>query len=113
LRNRRFRASRGASGGREDFVLAAVGFVPELAGVGGRRLSFGEVVVLEAAGFDGAEEAPAEARLRRVAERDGQDPVSEGPDEEGGDAGADAGGVADDPGGVPVAGEGAWSYAPR
>jgi hypothetical protein len=99
------------AGAGEDFVLAVFDFVPELAGVGHSCLSSGEAILSIAAGFYGAEEVPAEARLRRVGEDHGYDAVGQGFGEEGGEAGTEAGGVDEGPiriglGGAPLGGEG-------
>jgi hypothetical protein len=97
----------GAVGAFADFALAGADLVPELACVGFVIAN----VVSVAAGFDDAEEVPAEIALEPSGELDGDDFAgliavvegAEGFGEEGGEAGADAGGVDDDPDGVPVA----------
>ena len=52
------------TGAGEDFVLAALDFMPELAGAGvSFGVSVGDDIVEVAAGFDGGEEVPADVGL--------------------------------------------------
>jgi hypothetical protein len=80
------------AGAGEDFILAALDLVPELAGVGlpCHCVSFGDDIVAVASGLDGAEEGPAEVGFGFGEKDHRDDAIGQGFLQEGGQAGADA-----------------------